>query len=173
MINVQVKAYFTGEETRKIKETQKGWAPKLATIAHMSRPYCQVLIHDMPLTHDPENPEQIMELQKTNTLFIKGITIQNTAWLKRSRTPNKTSGLLIVLFDGAEQVSIAISKGVMWKSNIKATKIFRSGFRLVQCFNCQKYGHISKIYTAEPKYGYCVKPNMPCKTGSKVQSGKE
>lgn len=122
----------------------------------MARPSYQVLIHDMPLTFDPENPEQIMELQKTNTLYIQGITIQKAAWLKRSKTPNKTSGSLIVWFDGAEQADIAISKGVMWKCDLKATEIFRSGFRLTQCFNCQKYGHIAKICTAGPKCEQCA-----------------
>ena len=51
---------------------------------------------------------------------------------------------------------MAISKGLMWQYELKSTEIFRTGFRMLQCFNCQKYGHIAKICTADSKCGHCA-----------------
>ncbi|KAI1001816.1 hypothetical protein K3495_g6391 [Podosphaera aphanis] len=56
-----------------------------------------------------------METQKDWTQKIAstahlGIPIQKAAWLKRTKVSGKTSGSLIVWFDRAEQVDLAISK---------------------------------------------------------------
>ncbi|KAI1008150.1 hypothetical protein K3495_g91 [Podosphaera aphanis] len=98
----------------------------------------KVLIHNMPLTSNPEDKNQIKELQQTNLHYMQGITIQKVAWLKRTKVPGKTSGSLIVWFDQAEQAELAITKGMMWRYELKVAEIFRSGFRLMQCYNCQK-----------------------------------
>ncbi|KAI0993775.1 hypothetical protein K3495_g14409 [Podosphaera aphanis] len=156
MVNGQVRVFFTGEETKKIMETQKDWTQKIAPTAHLATPIYQVLIHNMPLTFNPEDKNQVKELQQTNLHYIQGITIQKAAWLKRTKVPGKTSGSLIVWFDRAEQADLAITKGMMWRYELKATEIFRSGFRLMQCFNCQKYGHISKTCSAPSKCGHCA-----------------
>lgn len=156
MSNGQVKVYFTGDETQKIMESQKEWTHKIAPTAHMATPNYQVLIHDMPFTFAPENPEHIKELEQNNILYIQGITIRKAAWLKRTKSPGKKTGSLIVWFDRAEQADIAISKGIMWKYELKATEIFRSGFRVMQCFNCQKYGHIAKACSTGSKCGGCA-----------------
>ncbi|KAI1005374.1 hypothetical protein K3495_g2840 [Podosphaera aphanis] len=153
MTNGQVKVFFTGEETRQMMEKHKDWAQKLSPTAQIAIPNYQVLVHDMPLTFDPE---QLKELRNANLLYIQGITIRKAAWLKKTKQPGKKASSLIVWFDRAEQADIAISKGIMWKFELKATEIFRSGFRLMQCFNCQKYGHIAKVCTANSKCGNCA-----------------
>lgn len=45
---------------------------------------------------------------------------------------------------------------MMCKYELKATEIFRSGFRLMQCFNCQKYGRIAKVCNTVSKCGSCA-----------------
>lgn len=51
---------------------------------------------------------------------------------------------------------MVIKRGIMWKYELKATEIFRSRFRLMQCFNCQRYGHIARNCTATAKCGNCA-----------------
>ncbi|KAI1003133.1 hypothetical protein K3495_g5079 [Podosphaera aphanis] len=50
----------------------------------------------------------------------------------------------------------AINKGIMWRFELRATELLRSGFRAMQCFNCQRYGHIAKMCTPEAKCGKCA-----------------
>ncbi|KAI0990900.1 hypothetical protein K3495_g17287, partial [Podosphaera aphanis] len=127
---------------------KREWAHKLSSTAHVAMPSYQVLIHDVPITFNPENLEQIKELQQMNSVYLQGIIIHKAAWLKRNQIPGKKSGSLILWFDTAEQADTAIAKEVMWKYELKAAEIYRSGFRLIQCFNCQKYGHIARNCTA-------------------------
>lgn len=156
MTNGQVKVYFAGQGTKEIMEKQKEWTTKLATTAQIASPSYQVLVHDMPLSFDLENPEQIKELQKENMLYIQGIGIQKAAWLKKNKQPGKNAGSMIVWFSEAEYADKAIEKGLVWKYEVKATEIFRSGFRAIQCFNCQRFGHIARNCTAEAKCGHCA-----------------
>ncbi|KAI0994281.1 hypothetical protein K3495_g13901 [Podosphaera aphanis] len=156
MVNGQVRVFYAEQATKKIMERQTEWARKLATTAQIASTNYQVLVHDMPLSFQPENPEHINELKKANDAHIPGINIQRAAWLKRYRQPEKKSGSLIVWFEHAEQADRAIIKGTMWKYELKATEIFRSGFRTMQCFNCQKYGHTAKNCSAEPRCGQCA-----------------
>ncbi|KAI1002474.1 hypothetical protein K3495_g5724 [Podosphaera aphanis] len=59
-------------------------------------------------------------------------------------------------FQQAEHTGRAINKGIMWRFELRATELFRSGFQAMQCFNCQRYRHIAKMCTAEAKCGKCV-----------------
>lgn len=110
----------------------------------------------MPHSFQPENVEHLKELRKENELYIQGINIQRATWLKKHKQIGKTSGSIILWIAQAEQADKAIAKGLIWKYERKATEIFKSGFRIVQCFNCQKYGHIAKTYPASPKCGNCA-----------------
>ena len=103
-----------------------------------------------------QNPEQIKELEITNRIYIQGIGIQKAAWLKKYNRQGKSAGSLIIWFDAAESADKVIEKGLMWGYEVKAAEIFRSGFRMMQCFNCQKYGHIAKNCTADSKCGQCA-----------------
>ncbi|KAI0997974.1 hypothetical protein K3495_g10216 [Podosphaera aphanis] len=156
MLNGQVKVFFSGHETKKIMERQRDWTSKLSAIAQIANPSYQVLVHDMPFSFEPEKQEQIDKPQKANSLYIQGIGIQKAAWLKKNKLPGKKSGKIIVWFDEAQCADKAIEKGIMWGYELKATEIFWSGFRMMQCYNCQNYCHIAKNCSAQPKCGYCA-----------------
>ena len=149
MTNGQVKVYFAGEGTKELMEQHKDWTTKLAPSAQVAGPIHQVLFHDMPLSFMPENPEHLKQLQKANDVYIQGIFIQRAAWLKKNQQQGKKPGSIILWIAHAEQADTAITKGLTWQCELKATEIFRTGFRMLQCFNCQKYGHIAKMCTAE------------------------
>ncbi|KHJ34689.1 hypothetical protein EV44_g3415 [Erysiphe necator] len=76
MMNGQVRVYFAEERTKELMEQRKEWTLKLAASAKMANPSYQVLIHDMPFSFQPEDPEYLKELQKANEMFIQGIQIQ-------------------------------------------------------------------------------------------------
>lgn len=138
MVNGQVKVYFTGKETKEQMDLNKDWMLKLAATAHVATPFFQVLVHNMPLFLEPENPEHLKRLQSANEMYIMGIKIQRAAWLKKNKIPGKTAGSLIVWFNQLEHADKVITKSMMWGYELKATKIFRSGFRAMQCYKCQK-----------------------------------
>ncbi|KAI1001110.1 hypothetical protein K3495_g7092 [Podosphaera aphanis] len=168
MRNGQVKVYFSGDETEQRLTKQQDWVVKLSLTAHIASPTFQVLVHDMPLSFDPEKREQIKELESTNRQYLRGLEIKKASGLKKIGKPNKNSGSLIVWCDKAEQADVAIRKGIMWRYQLKATEIFRSGFRLMQCLNCQTYGHIARNCTAIAKCGNCAeKHNTRECTGKK------
>ncbi|KAI1004622.1 hypothetical protein K3495_g3592 [Podosphaera aphanis] len=66
MGNGHIKVYFSGQDTQRSMTEKREWAHKLSSTAHVAIPSYQVLIHDVPLTFNPDNPEQIKELQQTN-----------------------------------------------------------------------------------------------------------
>lgn len=154
--NGQVKVYFAEESTKKIMEREKAWTLNIATTAQISSPRFHVLIHDMPYSFEPGNEEHIKELQISNDCRIPGLQIRRATWLKKPLHSTKKSGSLIIAFESPEQADSSISKGIMWKYELKAVEIFRSGFRAIQCFNCQKFGHMAKMCTSIEKCGQCA-----------------
>ena len=96
MTNGQVKVYFAGEGTKELMEHHKEWTTNLAASAQVAGTVYQVLMHDMPLSFEPENPEHLKQLQKANHVYIQGMTIQRAAWLKKNQQFGKRSGSLIL-----------------------------------------------------------------------------
>ncbi|KAI0996791.1 hypothetical protein K3495_g11392 [Podosphaera aphanis] len=94
----------------------------------------------MSLSFESETPEHLKRIQDANQLYIMWIRTERAVWHKNTKIPGKTAGSLIVWFNQAEHADQAISKGILWGYELKATEIFRSGFRAMQCCNCQKYG---------------------------------
>ena len=156
MTDGQVKVYFAGEGTKEFMEHHEDWTSKLPASAKVAGPIYQVLMHDMPLSFEPQNAEHLKLLRKANHIYIQGMIIQRAAWIKKSQQPGKKSGSLILRIDQAIHTETAIKKGFMWQYELKSTELFRSGFRTMQCFNCQKYGHIAKICPADSKCGHCA-----------------
>lgn len=116
------------KEQKKLMELHKEWTLKLATSARVTTPSYQVLIHEMPKSFQPDDPDPLRELQKANELYIQGIKIQRSTWLKNNKQPGKNAGSIILWISQAEHADKAISKGIMWKCQLKTTEIFRLGF---------------------------------------------
>ncbi|KAI0999501.1 hypothetical protein K3495_g8696 [Podosphaera aphanis] len=79
--NGQVKVYFVGPEIKQKMDKQREWTSKLSATAQIDNPKYQVLVHDIPVSFNPENPQQIRELERANGRYIPGIGIQKAAWL--------------------------------------------------------------------------------------------
>ena len=156
MVNGQVKVYYAEAVTKQIMERQKDWTQKLATTAQVASDNYQVLVHGMPFSFEPENANHLKDLQDANDAHTPGIEIQRAVWLKKVKDTEKRAGSLIVWFEKPEHADKAITKGIMWKYELKTTEIFRSGFRTTQCFSCQRFGHIAKMCTHGPKCGQCA-----------------
>ena len=103
-----------------ILEKQKKWAQKLTTTAQIANTNYQVLVHNMPLSFLPESSEHVKDLKNSDAAHIPGITIQRATWLKNHHLPGKKSGSLIIWFEHAEHPDKAISKGILWKYELKA-----------------------------------------------------
>ena len=78
----QVIVYFAGQESKEKIERQKEWTTKLAATAQVACPMYQVLVHDMPLSFEPQNIENLKLLQQENAVYFQGINLQRATWLK-------------------------------------------------------------------------------------------
>lgn len=100
-------------------ERQNNWIHKLAGTALVMQNSYNILIHDMPLSLEPDNHDKFKDLQKANEAYNSGTQITRAVWLKNSLSTAKKSGSLIMGLDNAEQTDKAITKGIMWKYDLK------------------------------------------------------
>ena len=54
------------------------------------------------------------------------------------------------------QVNLLIDDRLLFHNELKNCKLYHDNYRLIQCFNYQKYNHIIKIYHNIQKYNICV-----------------
>jgi len=64
------------------------------------------------------------------------------------------STTIIIETDNAEQANCLISEGVIAQFELKATELYNPNSRIRQCFNCQRYGHITNSYKHEIRCGF-------------------
>ena len=50
-----------------------------------------------------------------------------------------------------------IKKGLIKKYNVKIYELFDKNYKIIQCFNCQQYEYIGKVYKTRVINNYCVK----------------
>ena len=92
-------------------------------------------------------------IKKENSRQIPSLRIQGMRWLRRI---NKGDfALLVIELDSAEQANRIINEGVVMGYDLKSVERYDTGCRITQCFKCQKYGHISSIYSNAEKCGHC------------------
>src|SRR6266487_594773 len=59
---------------------------------------------------------------------------------------NKSVSHLIIDIIMLTQLNLLINDRLLFHSKLKNCELYHSNYRLIQCFNCQKYNHTVKIY---------------------------
>ncbi|KAG2051335.1 hypothetical protein BDR06DRAFT_834391, partial [Suillus hirtellus] len=102
----------------------------------------QVVIQFVPLTFDPDNAEQLCQLEKENDW--EKDTITSARWIKppTKRTPNQRVAHLTIRVNDSKIANVSIRDGIMLNKNrLQVKKNKREPFR---CAKCQHYGHFAK-----------------------------
>lgn len=91
---------------------------------------------------------------------LKDFDIYWIGWLKLPQA-NQRTALLALECSNAYQANAAIEEGLVIGSELRSYRLYNRVCRILQCFNCQNYGHGTL---------QCVKPNACCYCGGKHRS---
>lgn len=136
-----LKLFTAQEQDRKRLETQKEWTVKLGKTAKVSHQQNMVIAHGMTTKFDIEG--DLKRLQDQNQAVCPGLQITKAAWVNRKTKDTKRESSLVLWIGTVEQANTVLDKGIFWECERMDTEIHRSTHRLLQCFKCQQYGHIS------------------------------
>jgi hypothetical protein len=71
----------------------------------------------------------------------------------------KRASKMVVEFDRKEDVDHTILNGIVSGAQIYACECHNRTYKIKQCFNCQKYGHIEAHCKAQENCVYCAEPH--------------
>jgi hypothetical protein len=92
-------------------------------------------------------------MQVENARTHPGLKIVKVRWL--DQIIQRDFAPLVVEVDTAEQANRLISQGLTLAFDLKIVERYDSKCRIIQCFKCQRYGHISTRCQSAQKCGHC------------------
>lgn len=124
------------------KDNRKDFASKIGpTVKFCSRVH-NLIVFNVPLALDPENPKHRQEICEANNLDQD--TISAAKWAKpiNRRTPEQRTAHLIVTYTNADAANRAISNGLyVCNRRCYAERVKRDPIR---CLRCQGWNHFAK-----------------------------
>jgi hypothetical protein len=84
------------------------------------------------------------------------LRIAKVVWSKSVINEEKELSSLIVKIHSAEQINRLIRDDLLHEYSQISCELFVNNCRIKQCFNCQRYDHIDKIYRHERRCSVCV-----------------
>jgi len=135
------------------------WLPHLAPNAWSHIPKYQVVLNGCPTNIDPTSEDFIRELENQNDDYIQALSINDARWMqKKGPAEGKTASSVILSFKNPHDADKAIKLGL--SLNARALTTHKLTSQPIQCFKCQKYGHLSKVCRAKsPACGLCTGPH--------------
>ena len=129
------------------------------------KPYLVVMhnieIKSMNLCSEVQRTRVIEELMRFNTNVMQHLSqpddIQTIRWTtdeKRRRTIQVDSVTLSLAT--AAQANEVIARGLSWKGTCRYCAKYVPKQKFVQCYNCQKFGHVGKTCTSLPRCRACA-----------------
>lgn len=101
-----------------------------------------VIIQFVPLNFNPDNVEQLRDLEKENNWNQESITLAR--WIKppTKRNPNQRVAHLLIILNDPKVANESIRDGITLNQNILQVK--KNKREPIRCAKCQHYGHIAK-----------------------------
>jgi hypothetical protein len=148
--------YTNTPQEKERLEHQTGWVKKIHPTAETKKRTYRVLIHGMRVADFPGNAGESASksLQEENERLHPGMNILGYNWLGKIEGVKDYSSLVVEV-DSASSANRMINEGVVHRYDLKTTELFDKSYRITQCFQCQKYGHISKGCRETQKCGHC------------------
>ncbi len=123
----------------------------------MSRIF-EILTHEVRVIDVQTSNQQeiIRRIEKQNETLHSSLRIAKVVWSKSVINEEKELSSLIVKIHSAEQINRLIRDDLLHEYSQISCELFVNNCRIKQCFNCQRYDHIDKIYRHERRCSVCV-----------------
>ncbi len=123
----------------------------------MSRIF-EILIHEVREIDMQMNNQQkiIRRIEKQNEILHSSLRIAKVIWSKSVINEKKELSSLIVKIHNVEQINRLIRDDLLHEYTQISCELFVNNCRIEQCFHCQRYDHIDKIYRHERRCSVCV-----------------
>jgi hypothetical protein len=141
----------------------KAWLTGLSPSALITRPNYPVLVHGVSKAEIVGSQEDIQQIITDNVQYHKNLDITSIKWPYTSsksgletQQKERTHGSIIVDCTTPEAANAIIQKGISIGKEIRMAERFVRECRVLQCFNCYKYGHMAKGCTNAAYCGHCA-----------------
>ncbi len=133
----------------------------------MRRTYV-VLTHDVRMSNVNTFNQQtiINQIVKQNNSLHKNLNIVRIIWTKKIERLRKEHFSLIIELVNSETTNRLIKNELLNDYFHRVCEYFEKKCRIKQCFRCQKYDHVNKIYRNDEKCDFCACEHFSfeCKT---------
>jgi hypothetical protein len=140
---------------KKDLEADAEWAKTVTPGAIVHQRTWQVLIHGVRVASYSSDTweEYAKRMEKENIRLHPGLKILGMRWI--GRTTRQEYAPLVVEVGQATQANRMINEGVVIAYDLKIVERYEPKCRIIQCFKCQRYGHISTQCRGTQKCGHC------------------
>jgi len=134
------------EKARRELERSNNWLQAIATTAEARETTFPVFIHGVRVkgVNTTNQKQAIKELCEENLLLHPNLEIIRVAWPMKVIKEEKIYSSLILETASPETANRIITRGLVHEGEFKTCERYLSEGRVTRCFNCQRYGHISR-----------------------------
>ena len=146
----------TTAEATQLKEN-KEWLKVLGAQAKLIVPTFGVVVHGIP-TNSINIKDQyatIDQIIADNHTVIPNAKIAFVGWLTKEGNLKRASSI-VVEFTDPVMANAVIYAGMAWDGQIHQCQLYDRACRVLQCFRCYHYGHITTQCNAAQVCGYCA-----------------
>lgn len=156
-----VELQMTSVENKRWAENHTDWIKALAVSAEVTRRTYAVMAHAVRVADiDTSNQtEAIKCILQQNTKMHKNASITRVAWTKKALELKKSFSSLIIETYSPSTANDFIKNGLIFNHEIKTCEYFCKESRILQCFNCHKYGHVGRVCRNPTRCGHCAGPH--------------
>lgn len=148
-------------EARLQLEKQPLWACGIAESARVIRRRFAVLAHGIRTTFNTQDQSAaITSLQNENKGLHEGLEILRVAWPKRVVESGKAFSSLIIEVASETMANRLMDYGIIESYREHDCELFEKGCRVLQCFNCFRFGHSARACKNKPFCHKCGKDHV-------------
>ena len=139
-------------------EKNISWLSVIDSAVQVNHRCFSVIIHDMQIIFIDCSKQQkvISQLMKQNKHLQNVIEILHVCWSHKAVKQEKTVMCLIMNITSSKQINLFIDEELFFQNELKQCELYHEDCRLMQCFNCQKYRHITKVCRMICKCSLCA-----------------
>lgn len=153
--------HMVSAESRRWAESHPDWTKALAASAEITPRRYAVMAHAVRVAdvNTVNQAEAIKSILEQNSKMHKNASIARVAWTKRALDLKKSHSSLIIETSSPATANEFIKNGLIFNHEIKTCEYFCKESKILQCFNCQKYGHVGKACRNPTRCGHCAGPH--------------